>query len=71
MIGARKLSPISRFPINRCPHSVLLTRIWEMRHLVTAYDAAYIALAEALDARLVTRDRAMAKVGGRVRVEVI
>ena len=42
-----------------------------MRHGLTAYDAAYLALAEALDARLVTRDRALAKLGSQVRVEVI
>ncbi len=42
-----------------------------MRGGVTAYDAAYLALAEALDARLVTRDRALAKAGSRARVKVI
>ena len=42
-----------------------------MRHGLTAYDGAYLALAEALDARLVTRDRALAKLGSQVRVEVI
>ena len=49
----------------------MLTRIWQMRNRLTAYDAAYVALAEALDARLVTRDRALAKAGSRVQVEVI
>jgi predicted nucleic acid-binding protein len=42
-----------------------------MRHGLTAYDAAYLALAEALDAPLITRDRALAKTGSQVRVEVI
>ena len=59
------------FPLTRYPHSILLTRIWQMRNRLTAYDAAYVALAEALDARLVTRDRALAKAGSRVQVEVI
>jgi predicted nucleic acid-binding protein len=45
--------------LNRYPHEALLHRIWELRHNFTAYDAAYIALAEALDAPLVTCDRAL------------
>ena len=69
--GAEALSDLVNFPLTRYPHFVLLTRIWEMRHSLTAYDAAYLALAEALDARLVTRDRALTRGGSRVRVEVI
>jgi predicted nucleic acid-binding protein len=69
--GAEALSDLVDFPLTRYPHSVLLTRIWGMRHGLTAYDAAYLALAEALDARLVTRDGALARAGGGVRVEVI
>jgi predicted nucleic acid-binding protein len=42
-----------------------------MRNDLTAYDAAYLSLAEALEGRLITRDRALATAGGRVRVEVI
>ena len=69
--GAQALSDLSDFPLTRYPHFVLLTRIWQMRHGLTAYDAAYLALAEGLDARLVTRDRALAKAGSPVRGEVI
>jgi predicted nucleic acid-binding protein len=69
--GAEALSDLADFPLTRYPHFVLLTRIWQMRHGLTAYDAAYLALAEALDARLITRDRALAGTGSRVRVEVI
>jgi predicted nucleic acid-binding protein len=69
--GAEALSDLVDFPLTRYAHFVLLTSIWEMRHDLTAYDAAYLALAEALDARLITRDRALARAGGRVRVEVI
>jgi predicted nucleic acid-binding protein len=69
--GAEALSDLVDFPLTRYPHFVLLMRIWEMRHDLTAYDAAYLALAEALDARLITRDRALARARGRARVEVI
>jgi predicted nucleic acid-binding protein len=48
----------------RYPHVVLAPRIWALRHNWTAYDAAYIALAEALDAPLITCDRAMAANSG-------
>jgi predicted nucleic acid-binding protein len=40
--------------------SPLLAPIWELRRNLTAYDAAYVALAEALDAPLLTCDRALA-----------
>jgi predicted nucleic acid-binding protein len=43
-------------PIVRQEHVPLLNRIWELRDSATAYDAAYIALAEGLPARLVTCD---------------
>jgi predicted nucleic acid-binding protein len=69
--GAEALSDLADFPLTRYSHAVLLKRIWQMRHVLTAYDAAYLALAEALDARLITRDRALAGTGSRVRVEVI
>jgi predicted nucleic acid-binding protein len=69
--GAEALSDLVDFPLTRYPHFVLLPRVWQMRHDLTAYDAAYLALAEALDAALVTRDRALAKTASRVRVEVI
>jgi predicted nucleic acid-binding protein len=46
--------------------------MWEMRHNVTAYDAAYIALAEALPAPLLTRDARLASaVGHQARIELL
>lgn len=58
--GAQALEDLAALPLSRYPHDVLLPRIWELRHNVTAYDAAYVALAEGLAAPLVTRDAALA-----------
>ena len=59
-------------PVRRHPHEPFLPRIWELRHNFTAYDAAYIALAEALHAPLVTCDRALASAAGhRAQVDLI
>lgn len=64
------LADLADLPVNRYPHDVLLPGIWELRHNVTAYDAAYVVLAQVLDATLVTRDRRLAvAVGDRARVE--
>ncbi|SFQ51954.1 Predicted nucleic acid-binding protein, contains PIN domain [Amycolatopsis arida] len=51
-------------PITRVPHRSLVDRIWTLRHAVTAYDAAYVALAERLDAPLVTTDAKLAHSNG-------
>jgi predicted nucleic acid-binding protein len=60
------------FPVTRYVHEPLLARIWELRENVTAYDAAYVALAEALRAPIVTCDARLGKVKGlRAVVEVI
>ena len=50
--------------IARYPHFVLLHRIWQLRHNLSAYDAAYVALAENLGAGLLTRDARLASVSG-------
>ncbi len=46
--------------IRRYPHDSLLGAIWAARHNLSAYDAAYVALAHSLDAMLVTRDERLA-----------
>ena len=58
------LADWSSFPVNRYPHDFLLPRVWELRHNLTAYDAVYVALAEALRAPLLTRDRRLAAAAG-------
>ena len=50
--------------ITRYPHLLLLPRIWQLRHNFSAYDAAYIVLAEKVGATLVTRDARLASASG-------
>lgn len=69
--GDEALEDLGDLPLERYPHTLLLPRIWELRHALTAYDAAYVALAEALAAPLVTRDAALARARHRARVEVL
>jgi predicted nucleic acid-binding protein len=58
--------------ITRYPHSVLLPRIWQLRHNLSAYDAAYVVLAERLGATLLTRDSRLASAPGHAAtVEVM
>lgn len=54
--AAAALDDLTALPIDRYPHTLLLRRIWDYRDNLTAYDAAYLALAEALDCRVITRD---------------
>ena len=62
--GREAIADLASMPIQRYPHDVLLPRVWDLRHNFTAYDAVYVALAEALDAPLVTRDRRLAGTAG-------
>jgi predicted nucleic acid-binding protein len=50
--------------LTRYPHLVLLPRVWQLRHNFSAYDAAYIVLAEKLGAAFVTRDARLASASG-------
>lgn len=70
--GREALDDLDALPITRYPHDILLPRIWELRANLTAYDAAYVALAEALDAPLLTTDACLARAPGhRARVELM
>jgi predicted nucleic acid-binding protein len=63
--GQSAIDDLADFPIRRYPHDFLLQRIWQLRNNLSAYDAAYVALAETLNARLLTRDRRFATAVGR------
>lgn len=66
------LTDLSALPLQRAPHRPLLGRCWELRDNLTVYDAAYVALAEALAADLLTGDRRLSKAPGlRCRIEVL
>jgi predicted nucleic acid-binding protein len=55
----------------RYPHVGVADRIWELRQNLTAYDAAFVALAESLEAPLVTCDGRLANaLGHAARVEL-
>ena len=70
--GREALEDLSDMPLRRYPHDFLLARIWELRATLTAYDASYVALAELLDAPLLTCDGKIASASGHsANVEVI
>jgi predicted nucleic acid-binding protein len=58
------LGDVRDLPIQRVEHTPLLARCWELRDNLTIYDAAYVALAEALQAPLLTGDGRLAGVTG-------
>ncbi len=68
--GHMALDHLTAFPLQRHSNTALLDRIWALRHNLTAYDAAYVALAEALEAPLVTCDARLAAAPGHgARIE--
>lgn len=65
-------SDFGELPLTRYAHTDLLGRVWDLRLSLTAYDAVYVALAEALDAPLMTTDRKLARTHGHIaRIELI
>ena len=70
--GRAALADLTDFPLRRYPHELLLPRVWDLRNNLTAYDAVYVALAEALDAPLLTRDQRLAAAAGHhAKVELV
>lgn len=70
--ASQALNALTDLRFERHDHEPLLPRVWELRANLTAYDATYVALAEALEAPLLTLDRRLAAAPGhRARVEVL
>jgi predicted nucleic acid-binding protein len=66
------LDDLAGLPLTRYPHDLLMPRLWELRDNLSAYDAVYVALAEALDAALITRDQRLVNAPAhRARIEVV
>ncbi len=65
------LEDLAALDVTRYPHFPLIERIWALRQNLSVFDAAYVALAEALDAPVVTADAALARTSGhRATVEL-
>lgn len=70
--AALALEHLGQIDLERYGHELLLPRIWALRDNLTAYDAAYVALAEGLDATLLTCDRGLANApGNQARIELV
>jgi len=66
------VAELARLPILTYPAEPLLRRAWELRRNVTTYDACYVALAEGLDAVLLTGDARLANASGpRCTIELV
>ena len=66
------LDDFASLVIERHPHRELLPRVWQLRDSLSAYDSAYVALGEALDAPVLTCDAKLGRAHGhRARIEVV
>ena len=69
--GRRALAHLAGMPLRRFGHRRLVDRCWELREAMATYDVAYVALAEALSATLLTADARLARAPGpRCAIEV-
>ncbi len=59
--ASQALDDLATFRLQRVAHLPLLSRCWELRHNITIYDAAYVALAEALETTLLTADERLTR----------
>jgi predicted nucleic acid-binding protein len=70
--GREAIDDVASLSLRRYGHAGLLPRVWEMRNNLTAYDAVYVALAQVLNAPLLTCDRRLAAaVGHRAQIETM
>lgn len=70
--ATQAIDDLAAWPGERFGHRPLLARAWELRATVRGWDAMYVALAEALDATLLTTDRRLASATGpSCSVEVV
>lgn len=70
--AAHALDDFAALPVERHSHQDLLPRIWALRDSLTAYDAAYVALAEGLQAPLLTCDARLGRSHGhQARIEIV
>jgi predicted nucleic acid-binding protein len=70
--SGQALDDLAALPLRRVSHLPLLARVWELRDNLSAYDAAYVALAEVLDCPVLTADGGIGKASGvRCAVEVL
>lgn len=67
--AADAIADLADLPLRRTSHQPVLQRIWELRHVITPYDAAYVALAEIFGVPLVTADARLARAAG-VRCDI-
>jgi predicted nucleic acid-binding protein len=66
------LADLVDLDLERVSHRRMLPRIWELGQNITPYDAAYLALAETIDATLVTADRRLSRAPGpRCKIEYL